>query len=292
MKSRFNNYVVATKEALHSWWQKDPFKESAVIAYYSIFSLPGLLSVIVFLSGYFFDKEVVNTEITNEISSVMGTETAQQVQSIILKAMQSKKTLWENLIGIAIILFGATGVFIQFQKALNKIWKVKEEESKSGIIGLFRSRLLSFGLIIAIAFILITSLLISTLLAALGKWLTLYFPDSFFILLLCLNFLISLGVFTLVFGFMFKYFPDTDIRWSDVWLGSFITAVLFEIGKSLLGFYFGTFKPDSGYGSGGSVVLIMLWVSYSSMLVLLGAEFTYSYTQLKRNRVKHIETKK
>ena len=286
MESRFKDYFIATKNAFTSWWIKDPFKESAVIAYYAIFSLPGLLTIVVFFSGYFFEKEVVNNQITNEISSVMGLETAQQVQAILLKAMQSQDSFWANLIGLVIILFGATGVFIQFQKALNRIWKVKVDESKSGIIPLFKARLLSFGVIIAIAFILITSLLISTVLAAFGDWLTQYFPESFLVFLLVLNFIISLVVFTLGFGFMYKYFPDTNIRWQDVWLGSFITAVLFEIGKSLLAFYFGTFKPDSSYGSAGSIVLIMLWVSYSSMLVLLGAEFTYSYTQLKKRHNK------
>ena len=292
MKSQVKNFFIIIKTAFNAWWSKDPFKESAVIAYYAIFSLPGLLTVIISIAGYFFGEEAVNGQITNEITSVMGADTAKQVQDIIIKAALSRNSVWATLIGLITILFGATGVFIQFQKALNSIWKVEAYESKSGIMGMIKERLFSFGLILAIAFILITSFVISAVLAALGNLFVDYFSESFLVVILVLNFIISMCTLTLLFAFMFKFFPDAQIKWRDVWLGSFVTAVLFEIGKSVMGLYFGRFQPDSSYGTAGSIILIMLWVSYSSMLVFFGAEFTHSHTELKNRIIKPNENAK
>jgi membrane protein len=292
MNSQFKNFFKVVKIAFNSWWLKDPFRESAVIAYYAIFSLPGLLAVIISFVGYFYGQEVVNGQITNQITGVMGANTAQQIQDIIIKAMLSKNSVLATVIGILTILVGATGVFVEFQKSLNSIWNVKANESKSGVLGLLKARLFSFGFIIAIAFILIASLVVSTLLSAFGDWLITYFSESLLVVLLVLNFIISLGILTLLFAFMFKFFPDVQIKWRDVWLGSFVTALLFELGKSAIGLYFGKVQPDSGYGAAGSIILIMLWVSYSSMLVFFGAEFTHSYMELKNRSIQPNENAK
>jgi len=292
MNLQINFFFIVIKTAFNSWWSKDPFKESAVIAYYAIFSLPGLLAVIISFAGYFFGQEAVNGQITNQITVVMGPNTALQIQDIIVKSMLSKNSALATIIGVITILVGATGVFVQFQKSLNTIWKVKADASKSGILSFFKARLFSFGFIIAIAFILIASLIVSTVLTALGDLLINYFSESLLVVLLVLNFIISFGILTLLFAFMFKYFPDVQIRWRDVWLGSFVTALLFEVGKSAIGLYFGTAQPDSGYGAAGSIILIMLWVSYSSMLVFFGAEFTHSYTELKHRTIKPNENAK
>jgi membrane protein len=285
MTARFKNLFVVIKTAFNQWWAKDPFKESAVIAYYAIFSLPGLLIVIVTMAGYFFEKEAVNGQITDQITAVMGADTAQQIQDIITKGMLSKNSVWATLIGVVTILLGATGVLVQFQKSLNNIWKVKADTSKSGIISLLRARLFSFGIIISIAFILMVSLVISATLTALENWLTHYFSESLLVVLLVLNFMVSISTLSLLFAFMFKFFPDAKIKWRHVWLGSFITALLFEIGKSAMGLYFGKAQPGSGYGAAGSIILILLWVSYSSMLVFFGAEFTHSYAELKDGNI-------
>jgi membrane protein len=286
MESQFKNFLTVIKTAFHSWWLKDPFKESAVIAYYAIFSLPGLLAVIISFAGYFFGQEAVNGQITNQITAVMGTKTAQQIQDIIIQAMMSRNSIWATIIGVITILVGATGVFVQFQKSLNAIWKVEADVTKSGIISYLKARLFSFGFIIAIAFILIATLVVSAVLTALGDWLINYFSESLLVALLVLNFIISYGILTLLFAFMFKYFPDAEIKFRDVWLGAFVTALLFELGKSAIGLYFGTVQPDSGYGAAGSIILIMLWVSYSSMLVFFGAEFTHCYTEFKHRVIK------
>lgn len=178
MPTRFENFIIVIKTAFKHWWSKDPFKESAVIAYYAIFSLPGLLMVIITITGYFFKQEVVNGEIKGQITRIMGADTAQQIQNIIIKATLSKKSVWATLIGIITILLGATGVFVEFQKSLNTIWKVKEDASKSGILSLIKARIFSFGFIIAVAFILMASLVVSAVLTVLGNWLIHYFSES------------------------------------------------------------------------------------------------------------------
>src|SRR5665647_911216 len=212
MKKQFKNILTVSKTAFKEWWAKDPFKESAVIAYYAIFSLPGLLVVIVSVAGYFFGQEAVNGQITAQITSTMGADTAQQIQDIIAKGTESKNSLWATIIGVITILVGATGVFAQFQKSINTIWEVKIDESKSGILSLLKARLFSFGLIISIAFILIASLVISATLSAFGTWMTNYFSESLLCLVQVINFILSLSILAVLFALMFKFFPDAKIK--------------------------------------------------------------------------------
>jgi len=208
----------------------------------------------------------------------MGDETAEQIQNMIIKASETKKTVWATILGAITILIGATGVFTQFQKSLNIIWEVKADPKKSGFWKLIQVRLFSFGLVVAIAFILIVSLVVSTTLAAFGDWLTSHFSETFVVVLQVVNFIISLFILSFLFALMFKFFPDAKILWKHVWIGSFVTAFLFEVGKFGLGLYFGKANPGTGYGAAGSIILIMLWVSYSSMIVFYGAEFTRAYS--------------
>lgn len=277
---QLRKFLTVLKTATKEWWKRDPFKESAIIAYYAIFSLPGLLVVIVTVAGYFFGQEAVNGQIAGQISSIMGDETAHQIEEIIAYGSESKKSIWATIIGIITILIGATGVFVQFQKSLNTIWEVKVE-SKSGILYMLSSRLYSFGLILAIAFVLIVSLVISSVLMVFGAWVTKHFSESFLIIIQLMNYIVSLGILAALFALMFKIFPDAKIKWRYVWIGALLTAILFEIGKFALGLYFGKANPGSGYGAAGSLILIMLWVSYSTMIVFYGAEFTHIYSQMK-----------
>lgn len=278
---RLKNLFTVLKTTSIQWWKRDPFEESAIIAYYAIFSLPGLLVVIVTVAGYFFGPEAVNGQIAGQISSIMGEETAKQIEEIIAHGSESKKSVLATIIGIITILIGATGVFVQFQRSLNNIWEVKVDETKSGIVNMLNSRLYSFGLILAIAFVLIVSLVISSLLLAFGTWFTNRFSESLLIIIEIINFILSLGILAGLFALMFKIFPDVKIKWRYVWIGAFLTAILFEIGKFALGLYFGKADPGSGYGPAGSLILILLWVSYSTMIVFYGAEFTHTYSQMK-----------
>jgi membrane protein len=278
-------FFTVLKNSFKKWWIKDPFKESAVIAYYAIFSLPGLLVVVVAVAGYFFGQEAVNGQISDQIASTMGSDTAQQVQDIIEKGTESKKSAWAATIGLITILLGATGVFVQFQKSLNFIWEVKTDESKSGIVSVLKARLFSFGLIIAIAFMLIASLVISAILSAISKWVTDHFSETFLIVLQLVNSILSLGILAVLFALIFKFVPDAKIKWRHVWIGSLVTAILFEIGKFALGLYFGKADPGSGYGAAGSIILILLWVSYSSMIVFFGAEFTHAHAEIRDGKI-------
>ena len=285
MKLKFKNTGLVLKTAFKKWWSKDPFKESAVIAYYAIFSLPGLLVVIVTVAGFVFGREAVNNHIASQISSTLGADTSKQIQEMIAAASESKNSIWATIIGVITILVGATGVFAQFQKSLNIIWEVKADESKSGIWSMIRVRLFSFGLIVSIAFILIVSLVVSATLSAFGDWLSGNFSESLLVVLQVVNFILSLVILALLFALMFKFFPDAKIKWRHVWIGSIVTALLFEIGKFALALYFGKADPGSGYGAAGSVILILLWVSYSSMIVFYGAEFTHAYAELHEGKV-------
>jgi membrane protein len=265
------------KDAFMKWNERDPFRESAVIAYYAIFALPGLLVLVITLGGYFFGNDAVIGQLHGQISAAMGNDTADQVQDMMKKAGGSTHSIWVRMIGIITILVGATGVFVQLQKSFNIIWEVKAQPSKSGIWILLKARLFSFGLVLTIAFLLLVSLVITSILAAMSKWMEPYWPAYILSLFQIANGLISLSIISVLFALMFKILPDAKIRWRFVWVGAFLTGLLFEIGKFGLGLYFGKAEPGSRYGAAGSVVLVLLWVSYSSMIVFYGAEFTKAY---------------
>jgi len=292
MKTHLQKIFTVLKNAFREWLAKDPFHESAVIAYYAIFSLPGLLVVIMTLAGYFFGREAVNNQVAAQFTSTMGAETAKQIQDMIIQATRLRNTVLATVIGIATILIGATGVFAEFQNALNVIWEVKLDPKKSGIWEIIKIRLFSFGLIVSIAFLLIVSLLISALISAFGNWLSTHFSDSFLMILQILNSGLSLIVLAILFALMFKFLPDAKIKWKHVWIGSFVTAFLFEIGKFGLGYYFGKVNPGTGYGAAGSVILILLWVTYTSMIVFFGAEFTHAYATMFSGKIAPTEIAK
>jgi membrane protein len=266
------------KDSFEAWINIDPFRESAIIAYYAVFSIPGLLLLIVTIMGYFFGNETVNNDLIHEISKSMGASTAAQISQILEKANESKATLWGSIVGVIILLIGATGVFVELQKTLNVIWQVKTVAQK-GILPILKARLFSFGLILAIAFLLTISLVISSAIAAMSNWIKVDTSRFMISVFSIINFSLSLAVISFLFALMFKVLPDAEIKWKQVWLGSLITGILFTIGKTALAYYFGKANPASVYGAAGSVILILLWVSYSSIIMFFGAEFTFVYAK-------------
>ena len=276
------------KKAFNEWLDKDPFRQSAVIAYYAIFSLPGLLVLIISIAGYFFGKDPVNQNLLAQISSTMGAATAEQIAQVLTKVSETKSTVGGSIIGVVILLLGATGVFVELQKSLNLIWQVKAVPQKK-ILSLLRARLFSFGLIMAIAFLLLISLVLSTALASVSEWLKGGSSEFMGIVFNWLNFIVSLAAIAVLFALIFKILPDAKIEWKHVWLGSVVTALLFSIGKTALAFYFGTAEPGSDYGAAGSIILILLWVSYSSMILFFGAEFTAAYANTFSKKVQPTE---
>ena len=265
------------KDTTRQWWDRDPFNNSIIIAYYTIFSLPGLLIIIINLAGYFYDKKEVTTQITGQIQSIMGGDTAKDIESIITKAGESKETIISSIVGIATLLFGATGVFYQLQQMMNKIWKVEPKvKTRHKILELIRDRLFSFGLILVVGFLLLVSLVLSAGLSALSHWLSTHLSEFVMIFFRLLDITVSIGIITILFAAIFKFLPDVKIKWRDVWSGAILTAILFVIAKFALGLYFGRTDLGSTYGAAGTIILIMLWVSYGGLILLFGAEFTRS----------------
>jgi membrane protein len=291
MQLIIKNFGKLLKITFKEWNHKDPFRQSAVIAYYAIFSMPGLLVLIIAITGYFFGKDVVNQSILAQVSSTMGADTAAQIKGMLVKASIAKSTIWGSIIGIVILLAGATGVFIELQKTLNTIWLVKAVPQK-GILLFLKARLFSFGLILAIAFLLLISLVISTALAAMSDWIRADASGLMIIIFNILNFIFSLAIISILFALMFKILPDAKIKWKHVWLGSLVAGILFTIGKTALAFYFSKAEPASVYGAAGSIILILLWVSYSSMIMFFGAEFTAAYAIMYSGKVPPTEIAK
>jgi len=269
----------------NKWNNKDPFRQSAVIAYYAIFSIPGLLVLIISITGYFYGSDVASQHILTQVSNTMGADTAAQIGEMLKTVGRSQTTIWASLFGIMVLLVGATGVFVELQKTLNEIWQVKVV-IKRGIWPILKARLFSFGLILAIAFLLLISLVVSSLLAAMSNWIQVDTSTFMTVVFNVLNFILSLIVVSVLFALMFKILPDARVKWKHVWIGALLTGILFTLGKTALALYFGKVNPASGYGAAGSVILILLWVSYSSMILFFGAEFTAAYAKMYSGKVR------
>lgn len=288
IKLPFRKLFNCLKETYKAWDSRMPFASSAVISYYTIFSLPGLLVVIIAVAGYFLGKEAVTNQLTAQLGGLVGYEAAQYIQNIVATASKTKGSWLASALGIATLLFGATGVFVNVQQIFNNIWEIKPAP-KGKFLKLIRDRLFSFGLILAISFMLLVSLLLSTLLNLLSTWLTSYLPETFLVVFKILDLALSITIITFLFAAMFKYLPDIKITWKAVLPGALLTSILFVIAKFALGLYFGTSNPGTTYGAAGSVILIMLWVSYSGLILLFGAEFTREWSKCSGHRVKPTE---
>jgi membrane protein len=277
-KFRFKDLPKIFKAAFKSWNAKDPFRESAVISYYAVFSMPALLAIVVAIAGFAFGHEAVTGQLSDQIGAAMSPDTAEQVEDMVAKASEKQSSIWATVIGVITLIFGATGVFVQLQKSLDRIWEVKPDPKKGGVMEMLKERVFSFGLVVSIGFLLLISLVVTSVLSALSDWVQARFPDIMLLLLAAVNFAVSFAVITVLFALMFKVLPHAKSKWRNVWIGAGLTSLLFILGKFGLGLYFGKADPASAYGAAGSIVLVLLWVSYSSMIVFFGAEFTKAYT--------------
>lgn len=253
---------------------------AAAIAYYTVFSLPPLLVVIVGLAGAFFGVDRVQDALIGEAGSLIGSQGSDAIRAMIENASSLGSGIGSKLAGLVALLFGATGAFGQLQKALNRAWNVEKAVEGGGIGAIVMKRVLSFGMVLTIAFLLLVSLALSAFLSAVGDAAGSVVPGGIAgALVRVANVVVSLGVVTLLFGLMFRTLPDAEIRWRDVWVGAGVTAVLFTIGKYLIGLYLGTADPGSAFGAAGSLALILVWVYYSALIVLVGAEFTQAWAE-------------
>lgn len=266
------------KETYTSWMADDPFRLSAIVAYYTVLALPALLVIIINVVGSIWGIDIVQGNLTNEISSALGSDAAKAIENIIGETQNSNKNLTSTIIGVGTLLFGATGVFYQLKISLNEIWKIKPNP-KAKIWKIVTDRAISFAFILVIGFLLLVSFIVTTAISALNNYIREVLPEVLLYLAYILDFSLSVGIISILFALMFKYLPDAKIKWKTVWIGAILTALLFVIGKLLLGIYFGQADPGSTYGAAGSIVLILLWVSYSSLILFFGAEFTYVYAK-------------
>ncbi|MGZ3865988.1 MAG: YihY/virulence factor BrkB family protein [Bacteroidia bacterium] len=265
-----------TKNTVSKWLDADPFGQSALVAYYAIFSIPALLVIVISLASLAFGREAVMGQISSQISSAIGHDTAKQIEDIIAKSSAHKTSVIASIIGVVTLILGSIGVFAQLQTSLNLIWGVKVNPKKKWLKKI-KDNLLSFGMVLSIAFLLLVSLLLTTALTAFSGWVKVHLAHFWLYLFDLLDLVLSLGVITVLFALMFKILPDAKIQWRDVWIGAIATSLLFLLGKFGLGIYFGMASPASAYGAAGSIILVMLWVSYSCMIFFLGAEFTKQY---------------
>ena len=263
----------------NNWFKNNPFQLSAIVAYYAILSLPALIVIILNLVGNIWGKEIVQGELLDEISSAVGVQTAESIRQMMLNRGDESVSIFTSIIGVATLLYGSTGVFFQLQNAFDQIWKLKEENIDNSIISMLISRLKSFGFILIFGFLLLISFVLTALISAFSKRIEKFVPDALFEYVYLLDFFLSILFIYFLFAAMFKYLPTKKVRWRAVRIGAALTSVLFVIGKYLIAWYFNEMNPASTYGAAGSVILIMLWVSYSSLILFFGAHFTKVYSE-------------
>jgi membrane protein len=265
-------------ETAKAWNRDDPWRLSAIVAYYAILSLPGLLVVIISLLGYFWGPEIIEGKIYNEIKDTMGSSAADSLQSIFESSRSGEASWFSKILGLAALIFGATGVFYHLQISINNIWDIKSDP-KNSILRYLIDRTRSFGFVLVVGFLLLITFVVSALLSGLQGYLSQWIPELTYYFFKAANIVIQLGFTTILFALIFKYLPDVHIGWRSVWVGALITSFLFAIGKEILAYYFGQASPGSTYGAAGSIIIILLWVSYSCLILFFGTEFTWIYTK-------------
>ena len=250
----------------------------AALSYYSVFSMAPLLMIVVSVAGLAFGAEAARGELFGQLRALMGADAAGAIESLLAHLSLPQRGISATAISVIALLVGATSVFVELQNALDRIWRAPARVRATGWWHLLRSRLLSFGMILGIAFLLMVSLVMSAAISALGKWWGGFF-GSWEWLLHAVNLVVGFGLTTTVFAMIYKLIPRVAVRWHDVWLGALITAVLFTAGHFLIGLYIGKSGVASGFGAAGSIAIVFIWVYYSSQIFLLGAEFTWVYAR-------------
>jgi membrane protein len=264
------------KKAITAWLEDFAPSMGAAISYYTVFSLAPLLIIVIAIAGAVFGREAVQGQIVAQLSGLIGQDGASVVQALIKGASDPGKGLVASAISFVLLAVGATTVFGELQSALDRIWHVPEKNKPTGIWGILRARFLSFGLVLGLAFLLVVSLIVSAGVAAFGDW-TSGLAPGLEILLQVLNIAVSLAITTLLFAMIYKLMPSVKISWRHVWVGASVTAVMFEVGKLLIGLYIGKSGVTETFAAAGSLVVLLAWVYYAAQIFLLGAEFTKVY---------------
>jgi membrane protein len=266
------------KQTVLNFFQDDSFSYASSIAFYTIFSLPAILIISLSVGATFYERDVVQRELINQIARLVGTESASDIEEILINATMDSTGTIAKIVGVATLIFSATTVFISLQTSINKIWGIKPKPQR-GFIKYLIDRLLSLAMVITLGFLLLVSLIIDTMLMVFQNGMAKIMAGWALYIVSAMNIFISLAFITLIFAMMFKVLPDAKIKWRDVWVGSLVTTALFTAGKYLIGFYLGNSSVNSAYGAAGSLVVILIWVYYSTVIFLFGAELTSVYAE-------------
>ena len=278
MKLFFKNVWVSLKEAFTAFNDDNALKLSASLSYYTVFSLSPMLIIIISLCGLFFGEEAVRGQIDEQIRGLVGQEAAVQIQELIKKAELTNQSGFAAILGIGTLFIGATGVFAEIQDSINYIWSLKAKPKQSWL-KYITNRLLSFSMIISIGFLLLVSLVLNAALGAMSGYLERFFSEGTVVLFYIINQALVFAIISGLFAIIFKVLPDGYLRWKDAYFGAAFTAILFMVGKYAIGAYLGSSSVASTYGAAGSIVLILLWVYYTSAILYFGAEFTKVHAQ-------------
>ena len=265
------------RESVTAWIADFAPSMGAGIAYYTAFSVAPLLVIVISIAGVFLGKDMASGYVYGQLADILGPQGAESVSVMVEHAQDTRTGVIAPLISVALLLVGATSVFAELQTDLDRIWKAPAVKRQTGLWSLFRRRLLSLGLVVSIGFLLLVSLVVSAAVTALARWWSGWLEDFAWVLH-AVDFVVSLAATATMFALMYRILPRVRIGWEDVWVGSIATALLFTIGKLLVGFYIGESRVTTGFGTAGSLVILLVWVYYSAQIFLLGAEFTWVYS--------------
>lgn len=264
------------RESISAWIDDFAPSMGAGIAYYTAFSIAPLLVIVIAIAGFVWGKDAASGYLYAQLAGILGDEGTKAVQAMVASASDTSKGVVATVVGVVLLGIGATTVFAELQSDLDRIWKAPAAKQSTGIWSFLRARLLSFGMVVSIGFLMIASLVVSAALAAFGEWWGGAFANFEWIFHL-LDFLVSFGVLTVLFALMYKILPRVDIAWRDVWIGAAATSLLFAVGKFAVGLYVGKAGVASSFGTAGSLAVLLVWVYYAAQIFLLGAEFTWVY---------------
>jgi membrane protein len=280
-KARSPSLIEVTKAAFKDFGEDKCTLRAAALSYYTIFALPPLLILLIKLAGLVWNPDAVQQALESQFAGMVGTEGAATVRSMISSGNTNSHGLLASALGLGGLLFGATGAFLSVQAALNAVWEVKPDPQQGGIRRFVTKRLLSFGMLLGMAFLLAVSLAITASVASLGKAL-----GGVGIIMQVVNIVLSIAILTVLFAAIFKFLPDAVIPWRSVWVGGLATAVLFEVGKFVIGLYLGRSHPGNAFGAASALAVILVWIYYSGVLLLFGAEFTQHFAESRGHAVR------
>ncbi len=273
----FKDIFSLLKTSVSEFLDNESLRLAAALAFNAIFSIPPLLLIIIKAAGFFFGEKAVSGELSSQISKAIGPQAAKEIETIIQNAALSESG-WALWVGIGTLIFAGTTFFVTLQQSLNTVWNLKVKPT-NGILRMVKERVFSFGIILSIALLMLFSLVMSAAISILSGYISDMLPGVGVWVIKLIDFIVSVALISLLFALIFKYLPDGIIRWKDTLVGAVVTALLFGLGKFLISWYIGTSDPGSAYGAAGSIIVILVWIYYSSMIVFLGAEFTQQYAQ-------------